>query len=33
LGETKLIYGGFIYVRFKLPDNDKTYWECQTVGK
>lgn len=33
LGETKLIYGGFIYVRSKLPVNGKTYWECQKLRR
>lgn len=33
LGETKLICGGFIYVRSKLPANGKTYWECQKLRK
>jgi len=33
LGETKLIYGGFIYVRSKLPINGKTYWECQQLRR
>ncbi|KAE9523275.1 hypothetical protein AGLY_016223 [Aphis glycines] len=31
LSETKLICGGFIYVRSKLPVNGKTYWECQKL--
>lgn len=31
LGETKLIYGGFIYMRFKLPINGKTYRECKKL--
>lgn len=33
LGETKLIYGGFIYVRSKLPINGKTYWECKKLRR
>lgn len=33
LSETKLICGGFIYVRSKLPVNGKTYWECQKLRK
>lgn len=33
LGETKLIYGGFIYVRSKLPTNGKTYWECNKLRR
>jgi len=33
LGETKLVNGGFIYVRSKLPVNGKTYWECQKVRR
>lgn len=33
LGETKLVYGGFIYVRSKLPVNGQTYWECQKVRR
>lgn len=33
MGETKLIYDGFIYVRSKLPSNGKTYWECQKLRR
>ncbi|KAE9531217.1 hypothetical protein AGLY_010423 [Aphis glycines] len=33
LGETKLVCGGSIYVRSKLPVNGKTYWECQKVRR
>jgi len=33
LGETKLIYGGFIYVRSKLTINGKTYWDCQQLHR
>jgi len=33
LGETKLVYDGFIYVWSKLPVNGKTYWGCQKVNK
>lgn len=32
MGEKKLIHGGFIYVRSKLPVNDKTYCEWQKVS-
>ena len=33
LSETKLICGGFIYVRSKLPVKGKTYWEYQKLRK
>ncbi|KAL4091621.1 hypothetical protein QTP88_026280 [Uroleucon formosanum] len=31
LGETKLIYGGFIHLRSKLPVNGKTSRKCQKL--
>lgn len=31
LKETKLINGGFVYVKSKIPVNGKTYWEYNKV--
>lgn len=31
LNETKLIYDGIVYVKYKLSIYGKTYWKCKNV--